>query len=371
MKPTLKLPHYLTCLFSTFTALPLRAATIVITLALVLGVSANVLNAQQNDNTNPPDAAALPNSTSLRNAAPVHSQSWANINSPGGNTLDRSNANQTCSALRSTMPISRPISPPIVIAPTQVAVRPTNTRIAPTSTLLPTNTRIAPTSTPAPTNTRIAPTNTLAPTRESVRITSIAPITANQITGFTLVNADTNTDIKTLTNGDVLNLALLPTRNLNIRANSAGSVASVNFRLNDSGRTENSAPFAVWSDNNGDYAAWQPTLGTYVLSATPYSQVQHGGAVGQTLTITFAVVHQAAPATQVPRPTSAPTTASITSFTLVNADTNTDIKTLTNGEVLNLTLLPTQNLNIRANGTSAVSTVRFALNSTSRTENTA
>ncbi|RYU74628.1 hypothetical protein EWM57_20380, partial [Hymenobacter persicinus] len=38
----------------------------------------------------------------------------------------------------------------------------------------------------------------------------------------------------------------------------------------------------------------------------------------------------------------------VTSFTLVNADTDQDIQTLAPGAVINLSTLPTRNLNIRA-----------------------
>src|SRR5215218_3754334 len=66
----------------------------------------------------------------------------------------------------------------------------------------------------------------------------------NAVTSFTLINADTDKDIVTLGNGSTINLANLPTRNLNVRANVSGTVESVRFALdfNANFRTESSAP---------------------------------------------------------------------------------------------------------------------------------
>ena len=42
---------------------------------------------------------------------------------------------------------------------------------------------------------------------------------ANQIVSFTLINADTDTDITTINNGATININTIGTRNLSIRAN--------------------------------------------------------------------------------------------------------------------------------------------------------
>lgn|GEM_PF-2998581 len=66
-------------------------------------------------------------------------------------------------------------------------------------------------------------------------------------------------------------------------------------------------------------------------------------------------------------------TGSVTSLTLVNADTNQDLMNLTSGTTLNLGQLPTTNLNVRANVSGAVESVRFSLDAASnyRTESSA
>ena len=115
------------------------------------------------------------------------------------------------------------------------------------------------------------------------------------VESFTLINADTDQPIATfnpLDNGATLNLATLPTRNLNIRANtSPATVGSVRFGLNGKSnyRTDNSAPYALGSENNGNYSTWKPSLGTHTLTARPYTRSDARGTAGTALTITFTV----------------------------------------------------------------------------------
>ncbi|MBD2722161.1 hypothetical protein IC234_08470, partial [Hymenobacter sp. BT189] len=96
---------------------------------------------------------------------------------------------------------------------------------------------------------------------------------AATVTGFVLVNADTDLDIFALTPGMTLDLNTLPTRNLNIRADVDTSPAgSVTFALSGADAwtaTENVPPYALFSDVAGDYFAWFPTPGSYTLTATP------------------------------------------------------------------------------------------------------
>lgn len=119
---------------------------------------------------------------------------------------------------------------------------------------------------------------------------------AQAVVSFTLINADTNLPIagfELLNDGAVLNLATLPTRNLNIRANTAPSpVGSVRFALdgNSNYRTENGAPYALRGDSGGDYYAWTPSLGTHALGATPYTNSNAGGTAGTSFAISFTVV---------------------------------------------------------------------------------
>lgn len=118
---------------------------------------------------------------------------------------------------------------------------------------------------------------------------------AQAVTSFTLINADTDQPIATFdpVNNDVtLNLATLPTRNLNIRANtSPATVGSVHFGLDGKSnyRTDNRAPYALGGDNNGNYSTWRPSLGKHTLTARPYTRSDARGTAGTALTITFTV----------------------------------------------------------------------------------
>jgi uncharacterized repeat protein (TIGR02543 family) len=250
------------------------------------------------------------------------------------------------------------------------------------------------------------------------------------VTSFTLINADTDQPIQTLAPGAVLNLATLPTTNLNVRANTQPAlVGSIVFALSGTGsqsQTESVAPYALYSDTDGDYNPWVPATGSYSLQAMPYSEAGGNGNPGTGLTVGFTVVNQplvvnysltatstgngtvskspnlpsyvsgsnvslqATPAAGyrfsgwggdasgmtnplvVSMSSNKVITASfttlaqqVTSFTLINATTNQPIQTLLPGAVLNLATLPTRNLNVRANTSPAsVGSVVFRLTGT-------
>ncbi|MBH8559381.1 T9SS type A sorting domain-containing protein [Hymenobacter negativus] len=174
---------------------------------------------------------------------------------------------------------------------------------------------------------------------------------AASITGFTLVNADTDTDLFAMTPGMVIDLATLPTRNVNIRADTdlplPGSVVMNLTGAQTRNETQDFAPYALFSDYQGDYFPWSPPVGSYSLLATPFDDPGGTGNSGAPLTLSFTVVNSV---------------GGITSFTLVNADTDTDIQTMTSGMTLTLASLPTSNLNIRANTNPAtVGSVTFDL----------
>lgn len=118
---------------------------------------------------------------------------------------------------------------------------------------------------------------------------------AQSVQSLTLINADTDTDIGSLEDGQTLNLATLPTTNLSVRANTnPPAVGSVRFAYdgNANFQTENVAPYALKGDANGDYTSWTPTLGTHTLTATPFSGANAKGTNGIALTVVFTVINQ-------------------------------------------------------------------------------
>jgi CubicO group peptidase (beta-lactamase class C family) len=139
----------------------------------------------------------------------------------------------------------------------------------------------APTPTPTP-----APAPAPAPTPSSIAVTS-----------FTLINADTNQPIagfNSISEGATIRLSELPTRRLNIRANTNPvTVGSVRFDLNGVVRhsLESEAPFALFGDLRGNYNPWTPALGTHQLMASPFTGVGGSGTSGTALTLRFNVTN--------------------------------------------------------------------------------
>jgi hypothetical protein len=130
---------------------------------------------------------------------------------------------------------------------------------------------------------------------DDVTVTVNPPPSSGQaVVSFTLINANTDESIATLNNGATLNLATLPTRNLNIRADtSPAAIGSVRFGLdqNSNYRTDNRAPYALQGDSNGNYYSWRPAVGSHTVTATPYSKGNGSGTKGASLTITFTVIN--------------------------------------------------------------------------------
>ncbi|WP_171017355.1 malectin domain-containing carbohydrate-binding protein [Maribacter sp. ACAM166] len=129
-------------------------------------------------------------------------------------------------------------------------------------------------------------------TNASIPITLIveAVPTVLSVTSFTLVNADNEQDIMTITNGMIIDVTTLPTLNLNIRANSTSDVKSVRMQLTGTlakTATENFAPYALYGDSSGNYAAQAFVIGNYNLTANPYSGSSLGGTPGIALTVNF------------------------------------------------------------------------------------
>lgn len=185
------------------------------------------------------------------------------------------------------------------------------------------------------------------------------------ITEFMLVNAETDEDLFLLTEGMQIDLSSLSTHNLDIRANTDGDVESVQLQLEGNLeiiRTENLEPYALYGDSPaGVYNGAAFTAGVYKISASPYALDRLGGKIGASLSVNFELVDLTP-------------ILSVTSFILINADTNEDILTFTDGMQIEISSLPTLNLDIRANTTDDVESVSSSLSgeqTASRTENVA
>lgn len=196
----------------------------------------------------------------------------------------------------------------------------------------------------------------------------------NAITRLILVDANSNQDIMELTDGIQVNLSNLPSTNLNIRAETTDDVSSVRFGLNANSnfRNENVAPYALVGDSNGNYNAWSPNPGTYTVTATPYTEDNGNGSMGAGRIVSFTVVSSTTVVPQstanpdsdepVPTPEIPNNTLGITSLMLVDANSNQDVMVLTDGIEISLSALPSPSINVRAETTDDVESVRFGLN---------
>ncbi|MDZ4698153.1 MAG: DUF4397 domain-containing protein [Rhodothermales bacterium] len=116
----------------------------------------------------------------------------------------------------------------------------------------------------------------------------------NAVTGFVLVDAETDMDLVHLMPGDTLDVAALPAK-VNLRADVSDGVESVWFKIDSIGysRLENVAPFALFGDLGGDYLNGAFPVGDHTLVATPYDQKRAGGTAGTALSASFVVIDSA------------------------------------------------------------------------------
>lgn len=159
---------------------------------------------------------------------------------------------------------------------------------------------VAPIDVPATATSVPVPTATPEPipVEEPIATSVVTPTDTTQefaVINFTLMNADTNEPIPEfdpLTDGAVIDLATLPTRNFNIRANTQPeTVGSVSFGPSRETitRIEDTAPYSLAGDDEGDYLPWDTLPGRYGLEAVAYSEQGAQGDVGGSVIITFTI----------------------------------------------------------------------------------
>ncbi len=210
----------------------------------------------------------------------------------------------------------------------------------------------SPTGSVPETNTIISNTNTqnnnTSPTSNTV--------TGLAVTSFTLVNSETNQDIRTINNNDVIDVAQTGP-NITIRANTTALPSlpgSVQFDLNGSSFVENVWPFTVNAGSGvDDYLTWNYSVGEeYVLTARAFEKPRRRGLAGEQMTVSFSVVNS-----QSQTPTDneeeqtpvAPTTGRGADNSLVDANT----VTLISPTGVGTSLAPGQTVNMQCDATVA------------------
>lgn len=100
------------------------------------------------------------------------------------------------------------------------------------------------------------------------------------ITELVLFNGKTNTAIRSISEGDVIDMAALGVTEINVRAIATSGTASVKFAVNndESTRFQNAGPYFIKSQTTAP--EWKITDGVYLICATPYPKTYLGGTPG-------------------------------------------------------------------------------------------
>jgi hypothetical protein len=118
---------------------------------------------------------------------------------------------------------------------------------------------------------------------DELTVTVLSP----NVSSLTLLNPLSNSPIANfdpLAEAAQIDLTTMTVSPLSIRANTnPATVGSVKFTLNGVQQIDNTAPY--------EFTNWRPTVGSYILTATPYSGTGGTGTAGTPLTRTFTVIH--------------------------------------------------------------------------------
>lgn len=121
-----------------------------------------------------------------------------------------------------------------------------------------------------------------------------APEPDTLVSRIDLINAGTDSLIKPLEDGDIINLATLPGGFSFEAITNPEIVGSVVFKLNgEILRIENKAAYAAAGNNGRDFRSLNLAPGDYMITAIPYSKRRGRGNAGDSLTKEFQVIEQA------------------------------------------------------------------------------
>jgi hypothetical protein len=173
------------------------------------------------------------------------------------------------------------------------------------------------------------------------------PVQRPRIRFFQLINAETGQPIPNfspLTDWALIDLSLLPTRKLSIRAQTEPEpTGSVTFSLSGSNHVqiENTSPYALFGNRGDRYTPWTPEVGQYTLTTTLYTGPNATGIIGSVIKLNFYIIDCGPTVGEGPK---------VTQFQLINCDTGRPIagfEALQDGVQINLRQLPTRRLSMR------------------------
>ncbi len=118
--------------------------------------------------------------------------------------------------------------------------------------------------------------------------------TGPNVTGFTVLSADTGATIGSVRGNYQLRGTMSSAVRIAVRAD-AEKAGSVVFTDDSGSRVESTAPYALKGDVNGKYVAWTPAPGVYRIWATPYSGPDGTGTAGPKIRFRLEVLAPKAP----------------------------------------------------------------------------
>lgn len=128
---------------------------------------------------------------------------------------------------------------------------------------------------------------------QAIRTVIVEEVATLTITRLVLVDAENDVDVMEVTDGGVIDLSMLATEKLTIRAETTDDVESVGFVLSGKiyqRKIENFEPYALFGDQNGDFAGTKFKPGRYRIQATPASRDWLRGKRGSTVSLGFEVI---------------------------------------------------------------------------------
>ncbi|MEH0154333.1 T9SS type A sorting domain-containing protein [Limibacter armeniacum] len=179
---------------------------------------------------------------------------------------------------------------------------------------------------------------------------------------LSLIHVPSNTIIAQLEDNYTLDLSQFPSNSFNIIANNLQGSQSVQFKLNNSIKTENVVPYALFGDVNGKLNAQSLNVGSYQLEVTVYSADNaSGNAIGKKQ-LSFNVSNSSTP----------PPSSDKINFSLIE-DVRHNLYSVSDGDIFNLANFPDlaeTKFYLKTNMPDGVDSMQLIFNGSSRTENT-